>query len=149
MSANSVTVSFDTGGLFAALDKMHAGLVAEVRPAAQAGAQVLYEEVKLRAPVGKAPHKSKSGRIIQPGALKASIYQVFSQDNSSATRSTYHISWNARKAPHGHLVEFGTRRAPAHPFLRPAYEAEKERALQAAKARYLSGAQQAIQGARA
>lgn len=149
MSANSITVTFDTAAVFYALDKMQAGLQSEVRPAAQAGAQVLYEEVKLRAPVAKKPHKAKSGRIIQPGALKASIYQVFSQDNSNAVHSTYHISWNARKAPHGHLVEFGTSRAPAHPFLRPAYEAQKNRALQAAKERFLSGAQKAIQGAQA
>jgi HK97 gp10 family phage protein len=146
---NSVTVTFDTAGLFAALDKMQAGLLSEVRPAAQAGAQVLYEEVKLRTPVGKKARKTKSGRVIEPGALKAAIYQAFSQDNSDAQRATYHISWNASKAPHGHLVEFGTSRAPAHPFLRPAYESQKQRALQAAKERYLAGAQKVISGAQA
>jgi hypothetical protein len=45
---------------------------------------VLYEEVKLRAPVAKKADRRK-GKTIQPGALrKASIYQVFSKDNSGA-----------------------------------------------------------------
>jgi HK97 gp10 family phage protein len=35
---------------------------------------------------------------------------------------TYRISWNKRTAPHGHLLEYGTSRAPAKPFIRPAYD---------------------------
>jgi len=34
-------------------------------------------------------------------------------------------------APHAHLVEFGTVKMPAEPFLRPAYESEKHRAAAA------------------
>jgi len=33
------------------------------------------------------------------------------------------------RAPHAHLVEFGTVNMPAEPFLRPAYESEKRKAV--------------------
>lgn len=33
------------------------------------------------------------------------------------------------RAPHAHLVEFGTVNMPAEPFLRPAFEAKKEQAV--------------------
>lgn len=67
------------------------------RPAAQAASQVLYDEVKRN--VAAIPRKT--------GKLDNAIYQVYSQSNSGEGRATYHISWNHRKAPHGHLVEFG------------------------------------------
>lgn len=136
MAADAFAIAFDDKALQAALDQLAEGAEVNTRPAAQAGAQVLYDEVKLRAPVSKRARKTKGGRIIQPGALKASIYQVFSQDNSGDGRTTYHISWNARKAPHGHLVEFGTARAPANPFLRPSFEAKASIALQQASVRW-------------
>jgi HK97 gp10 family phage protein len=34
----------------------------------------------------------------------------------------YRVSWNKKKAPHGHLIEFGTSRTPAYPFIRPAFD---------------------------
>ncbi|MEY4416876.1 MAG: hypothetical protein RIQ53_4169 [Pseudomonadota bacterium] len=65
------------------------------RPAAQAMAQVLYEAVRANI-------RSDTGTLYR------SIYQVHSQDNSvPGGRQTYHVSWNHRKAPHGHLVEWG------------------------------------------
>ena len=67
------------------------------RPAAQAGAQVLYERVKANV--------AALGR--KTGNLDSAIYQAFSANNSGEGKATYHISWNATKAPHGHLVEWG------------------------------------------
>lgn len=55
------------------------------------------------------------------GNLSAAIYWAYSPERSTEGKKTYRISWNARKAPHGHLIEFGTSRAPAHPFVRPAF----------------------------
>lgn len=124
---------FDASGLNAGLDEIVKASEASVRVAAQAGAQVLYDETRLRAPVAKRAYTNKRGKRIVPGALKASIYQVYSKDNSTEQRATYHVSWNAKKAPHGHLVEFGTSRAPAHPFLRPAFDARQADALQASR----------------
>jgi HK97 gp10 family phage protein len=139
----SFAIKHDFSGLFGALDEIEDGAQINLRPAAQAGAQVLYEEVKIRVPV-KAKTTTRKGKILPPGALRDSIYQVFSEDNSGPNRSTYHISWNARKAPHGHLVENGTSRAPAHPFIRPAYDAKGKVALEVSNARWTEDMRQLI-----
>lgn len=127
-----ISLMFDAADLIEQLGELQQASQDVLRPVAQAGAQVLYDEVKARAPVAKKPIKRK-GKTIMPGALKRSIYQAFSKDNSGRDRVEFHVSWNARKAPHGHLVEFGTVRAPAHPFLRPAYDAQVGAAMQAAE----------------
>ena len=67
------------------------------RPAAQAGAQVIYERVKANV--------AALGR--KTGNLNSSIYQAYSANNSNESKAVYHVSWNASKAPHGHLVEWG------------------------------------------
>lgn len=144
-----VSIKFDQAGADAWLDGLQAKSRDAIRPAAQAGAQVLYNEVTLNV--------SRIGKVT--GNLASSIYQVYSKDNSTPDRATYHVSWNAVKAPHGHLVEYGhiqTRKAyvgsdgnwytsnerlpepkqvAAQPFVRPAY-AKAQEALQAAKARF-------------
>lgn len=123
------------------------------RPAAQAAAQVLYE--------GVLANVARLGQ--HSGNLYSSIYQVYSKKNSRVRQgtATYHISWNAKKAPHGHLVESGyiqkykrymvdgvwytNKKAPlaqprqvaAHPFVRPAL-ALKEVALSAAEDVYIA-----------
>ena len=127
-------MKFEAEALFPELDAVTEEAEKAMRPAAQAGIQVLYDEVLLRVPVNDRARKTKSGRVIPPGALKASIYQVFSEDNSGKGFATYHCSWNHIKAPHGHLVENGTSRSPAHPFIRPAYDAAGERAIRVAEA---------------
>lgn len=145
--AESFSIRFDSAGLDAGLDELLAAAQQNARPAAQVGAQVLYDEARLRCPVESGPpRKLKSGSMSRPGLLKSSIYQTYSKDNSGADRATYHISWNYRKAPHGHLVEFGTSRAPAHPFLRPAFDARKDDALRASHAKYTELMQSVIQG---
>lgn len=93
----SVTISVDTAALDAALDGIAADLDDAARPAAQAAAQVLYDEVKRNV----ARLKKHTGN------LDRSIYQAYSKENSGVGHAAYHVSWNARKAPHGHLVEFG------------------------------------------
>lgn len=134
-------------------DALAAELEAPVRPAAQAMAQVLYDQVQLN--VGRLRKKT--------GNLARSIYQAYSKDSSTPQRAVYHVSWNARKAPHGHLVEFGhlqryevsfnretgrfmTHRdrplptpklVAARPFLRPAL-AYTQQALDAGRDRYFA-----------
>jgi hypothetical protein len=145
------SVKVDLTGALAQLDNIESKALAAVRPAAQAGAQVFYDEVKLN--VGRIKPKT--------GNLAASIYQAYSKDNSNETLSTYHISWNARKAPHGHLVEFGhfqrfkqyvgsdgkwyttkipiaPRQVGARPFIRPAFDTKRLAALQAVESRWLA-----------
>ena len=111
-----------TGDLDAALDQFASRLTAEVaRPGAQAMAQVVYESARELVPV-------------HSGLLREAIYQSFSPDNSKDGRAVYHVSWNKKKAPHGQLIEFGTSRSVAEPFLYPAYSTNKDRLLAAANA---------------
>ena len=113
-------VKLDLSDLSVSLDKFSEKInTSVIRAGSQAAAQVFYEEAKTLVPV-------------KSGLLKESIYQVYSEDNSGPGKATYHVSWNRKKAPHGHLIEFGTSRSPANPFLRPAYEAAKKQAFAAA-----------------
>jgi len=149
--AEVFAIKFDKSGLDAGLDAVLARARAAVRPAAQAGAQVYYNEVKLNV--------SRIGK--KTGNLDSSIYQVYSKDNSNKDRATYHISWNNQKAPHGHLVEFGhiqtrkvyvgsdgnwytskvllsnPKQVGARPFVRPAF-GKSQAALEAANARFVA-----------
>ena len=69
----------------------------------------------------------------ESGSLQRAIYHVHSKENSNDSgRNTYHVSWNWKKAPYGYMVEFGTVKARAHPFLRPAYNNNLPRAEQGA-----------------
>lgn len=89
------SMTLDVGDL--GMDALAEGAAAAARPAAQAGAQVFYDKAKANA--------TRLGRVT--GNLAASIYQVYSRDNSPKGVAQYHISWNHKKAPHGHLVEYG------------------------------------------
>lgn len=145
---NSFSVKFDAAAFDAELDDIVQASDKAVRPAAQAGAQVLYDEVLLRVPLAAEARKYR-GKVYQPGALKRSIYQKYSDDKSSQARAEYHVSWNNRKAPHGHLIEFGhwtkstgkngplrPHFVPAHSFIRSSFDAKMDAALVAASARY-------------
>ena len=100
----------ELNGLQAQLNAFAEAVKTEVAFAGVAAmGNVIYKEVKLNA----SRHKKS-------GLLESAIYRAYSPENSSPTLKTYRISWNKKKAPHGHLVEFGTSRAPAYPFLRPA-----------------------------
>ena len=123
--------------LRAEVDKLHAA----TRPAAQAGAQIIYERARLEAPVSQDSHyfyiRGKKYGPYAPGTLKNSIYQVFSKDNSYKDVSTYHISFNKSEAPYGFIVHNGTSRTAAHPFISKAVVETRSQVRQAIKARYL------------
>lgn len=111
------------------------------RPAAQAGAQIIYDAARLNAPVSKKQHKFYGTHKVygpyEPGNLRDSIYQVFSKDNSYKDVSAYHISWNADKAPYGAMVEFGTSKSPARSFIGKAVTETRTQVRLAIKERYL------------
>lgn len=124
-------------GLRAKVDKLHAA----TRPAAQAGAQIIYERASLEAPVSADSHffyiRGKKYGPYAPGTLRDSIYQVFSKDNSYKDVSTYHISFNKTEAPYGFIVHNGTSRTAAHPFIAKAVVETRTQVRAAIKARYL------------
>lgn len=130
-----INISMDVSAINAQLDALAKSAKDATRPAAQAGAQVLYEEVLRRVPVSDQEHSTKGKKhTFKPGNLRAAIYQAFVQDESGPGRATYRISWNKRKAFYGHFVEHGTSRMAARPFLRPAFDAMEQKALSAANA---------------
>lgn len=108
------------------------------RPAAQAGAQVLYDSVL----------QNVRGLGRKTGKLAAAIYQAYSPENSRNGKHQYNVSWNAGKAPHGHLVEFGYLQryrmyqgndGQIRPMVRPGMDGQKRprrRASQAEKDAY-------------
>lgn len=77
-------------------------------------ALVIYNEVKLNT---SPPRMGK-----KTGALHDAVYRAFSPERSTEDTKYYHVSVNKRKAPHWHLIEYGTSRAIAHPYLRPAFD---------------------------
>jgi HK97 gp10 family phage protein len=135
----------DTGSAIAGLDKLTGPLATRLaRSMAVASGTVYRDEAKLHAPKDE-------------GVLADSIYLAFKEDRSTEVLVTYSITWNARKAPHGHLLEFGhwqthatyrgvdgkwytnkdailavPKWVPAKPFLRPAFDTGRERAQRAA-----------------
>jgi hypothetical protein len=94
----------DVSSLRNVLHGLDAKIDAAIRPAAQAGAQVFYNEAVTRAP-------SKSG------TLKSAIYQKFvPEESAEGVRATYKVSWRTGlgkgetglpTAPHGALLEYG------------------------------------------
>ena len=114
------------------------------RPAAQAGAQVVYDRAKQIVSaelVSKREHKFHiEGRVygpFQPGTLLRSIYQAFSDDNSFKDVSTYHVSWNADKAPYGAVVEFGGSEEAPTSFIARAVVETRPQVRQAIRQRYI------------
>ena len=135
-------VELHDGGIFDMLDKLPAEIHSKaIRPAAQAGAQVLYDEVRVRVPQSAegVAHifKNKSGGryLYYSGDLKKAIYQKHSPEYSIDGAHVYHVSWRKSGVdgvPYGYMVEYGTAKWKGKPFLRPAYEAKKQAALDAA-----------------
>ena len=94
---NTFKMTVNLSSFGQAMGKLAKGMDDAVRPAAQAGAQVLYDEVvKNVAAIG-----------VKTGNLKRAIYQVYSGQNNNKKKALYYISWNTQKAPHGWLVEYG------------------------------------------
>lgn len=119
-----------------------------LRSIVHAGAEVLYDELKTRAPTGPT------------GNLKSAIFQFHSDKDSRPGREAYLVGVNKRKAPHWHMVEYGHRYPykvifskgkwrtlkkvaasdpnairGARPYLRPAWDARSRDAIDAMKAR--------------
>lgn len=117
-----------------------------LRPAARAGALVLYTEMRARVSVGE-------------GKLKASIYHWHDDARSVDGRQIYLVGPNKKKAPHWFNVEYGHVRVnvvfkgedgklhptavrlrvpqwvPASPYIRPTWDAGKALAVRAMRRR--------------
>ena len=131
-----ISIAFDFSKIAAKLDNITAAAEKATRPAAQAGAQVFYEEVKQRVPMSAKTHSTKGKKqTFTPGTLRKAIYQAFADKESGDGKASYRISWNKTHAFYGRFVEFGTSKMAAKPFLRPAYDAARAKALKAVQER--------------
>lgn len=151
MSNTKATVDFSSA--LAGLENLAEAKISLARSMAVAGGKVIRDEAKMRAPVS-----TPDGSNDVPGALRASIYLAHRDNESGEDRQVYQVSWNAKKAPHGHLIEFGHWQTHAayqdaagewhrgallpvpkwvgpRPFLRPAYDGAMPRARDAILAR--------------
>lgn len=90
-------IQTDLSELNELLKDLGEGVEHAIRPAAQAGAQVLYDAAKANV--------AAIGRVT--GNLSSAIYQAYDRRVSNQQQAIYQVSWNAKKAPHGQLVENG------------------------------------------
>lgn len=127
-----------------------------LRYAVYEGAKIIREEAERRAPMSKKTHIFRTGHkdaethkmkwdghkyLYNPGDLKRSIYIAFAKDHSiDNTIINYDISFRKNTAygvqgqsvPYaywqelGRALEYGGAKRPAHPFLRPAFDARRE-----------------------
>lgn len=89
-----MSFTFDADNLFRNIDKLEEDGYKIARSMGVACGQLLRDEAKVN--VG-----------VETGKLRSAIYVAFDERTSTANRIRYNVSWNATKAPHGHLVEFG------------------------------------------
>lgn len=129
-----ISIAFDFSKIAAKLDNITTAAEKAVRPAAQDGAQVFYDEVKQRVPLSAKPHKSGK-KTYNPGTLRKAIYQAFADKESGDGKAVYRLSWNKTHAFYGRFVEFGTSKMAAKPFMRPAYDAARAKAVKAVQER--------------
>lgn len=94
---NSLTLKIDMAGFTGLIDELAENAKDAIRPAAQAAAQVIYDEVKANV-----------SQIKQnTGNLNSSIYQVYSKMLSGPHNAVYHVSYNSKTAPYAGLLEYG------------------------------------------
>lgn len=63
---------------------------------------------------------------VDDGDLRDSIHWEKAEDSGNATKLL--IIAGGQPAPHGRIIEFGSRRQPAQPFFFPGYRVERRRA---------------------
>ncbi len=117
-----------------------------LRVSVYAGAKVVRDEARARAPKAA---QSLGPNQPPPGTLKRSVIMKHIPELSSLTRQTFFVTVRHGKkyrkqgkkgnlsqdAWYWRIVEFGTRKMRARPFLRPALEAKRREAGQAMKDR--------------
>lgn len=131
----SVTIKID--GL-AALGERMRGLADKVnlklaRAANNAGAQVIKKAAVAKAPDSDAPHKI-DGVLVNPGNLKKNI--VVKRVTKSALTAEHIVTVRGKKkdgyaARYGRIVEHGSVKMGARPFLRPALEGNQSKIIDA------------------
>ena len=109
-----------------------------LRDATRAGAEVLKEEVIARAPVRTGKLKKNVVVVTQKsrrrGEISSGVHIRGVNPRTGNSDNTMKAS-NKRNAFYWRFVELGTSTAPAHPFVRPAFDTRMEEATQVAMQR--------------
>lgn len=111
------------------------GLKAAMRPAQQ--------RARAAIPVGIDKHRTYLGREVRPGFARRSIRVVVSVSRDKS-RAVAVLGVKSEAFYAVQFVELGTSRTPAHPWLRPSFEATKHDQTQALAAELLDAIQKAI-----
>lgn len=95
---------FDMSELLAGAERLKAAAEPIARSMGVAMGQVVRDEAKLRVPLG-----TQLGGSLTPGLLRDSIYLAYDDRRNVLNPAIYRyvVSWNSKRAPHGHLIEFG------------------------------------------
>lgn len=102
--ANVRRTRVDMSTMIQGLEKLKGAKEPIAREMALAMGVEVRDEARVRAPVG-----TVEGGSITPGLLKSAIYVAYDARRNvlDPTSYRYTVSWNSKKAPHGHLLEFG------------------------------------------
>jgi len=116
--------------LLAFPDKLAANILGG---AIRAGAVVIQKEARAKAPMSDEPHylgKGSKRVLIQPGTLRKSIRVKKAPRKSRSVPIEYWV-YVSKRTWYWKFKEFGTSNMPASPFMRPAFEAMKVKAVEA------------------
>lgn len=119
-----------------AMSKMSSAVAMKIaRGMTNAGAHVVKKDAIARAPKHDKPHMLE-GVLVQPGNLKKNI--VAKRVSKSDLTSEHIVTVRGKKkdgyaARYGRLQEFGTVKEPPQPFLRPAFDNNVNKAVDAMK----------------
>jgi HK97 gp10 family phage protein len=116
------------------------------RKALKAGADIILAAIRSNAPVGEHEITFKSSGLT-PGELRAGIIEQIKVDIAKGTGSatikpSKKVAHVARWIEYGWMLtghkpkKVGIKHIPAHPFIRPAYEAHREEAFAAIQATF-------------
>lgn len=97
----------DISEMLAGLEKLDGAKESIGRTMGLAMGVEVRDEAKVRAPVLEPGTQGTDGQVA--GTLRDAIYVAYDDRRAVLTPGTftYTVSWNSKKAPHGHLLEFG------------------------------------------
>lgn len=103
--------------------------------ATASGAYVVREAAKRRAPKSDSQHQlgRRKNEIVQPGNLRANVVMKRVTDGRMTAEYVVGVRAGSGRNPndafYGDFVEIGTVKMAAQPYIRPAFDAEKQTAL--------------------
>lgn len=105
--ARARRTTVDMSQALAGLDKVLQAKESLARTMGAAMGMEVRDEAKIRAPVLQPGNEGVDGQVA--GTLRDAIYVAYDERRAQIAQETfrYTVSWNASRAPHGHLLEFG------------------------------------------